>query len=241
LSVSPLPLASLGTVSPLTSLAPYYRNPRLEQVTRVPEGVKRVLDVGCGAGAFGSLVRSEHAAEIWGIELVPEVAGFARERLDRVYAGDALQVMPHLPAGYFDLITFNDVLEHLAWPWDALRETRRLLAPGGKVLASLPNLRLWKPLMRIMLDGDFPHEDSHTFDRTHLRWFTQKSIPRFFSESGFRVLSLEGIEERYSRTLRVLNLVTRNRLNDCRYLQFSILAEPDPNAVGNGPARNSAQ
>lgn len=227
----PLPPCGLPAVRPLTGLPAYYRNPRLELVRRVPTGVRRVLDVGCAAGTFGAMVRSDHGAEVWGIELNPEIAPYAAERLDRVYAGDAAALLPHLPEATFDLVTFNDVLEHLAWPWDALKATRRLLAPGGRVLASLPNLRLWKPLMRIVKDGDFPYEPSHTFDRTHLRWFTQKSIPRLFTESGYRVLSLEGIEAQYSRSLRVVNLFTRNRFDDCRYLQFAVLAEVDPTAT----------
>jgi len=214
----------------LEELKPYYRNPRWDVLVNLPSGVRRALDVGCGAGSFGLLLKSDQGCEVWGIEIEPEPAAFAAERLDRVDVGDAIEVLATYPDAHFDLVTCNDVLEHLAWPDRAVKEIARVLRPGGTLVASLPNLRCWKPFMKIVKEGDFPQDDSGIFDRTHLRWYTKKSIPRLFEGSGLVLQRLEGINPMYSRTLRILNLVTRNRCDDCRFLQFFVLAiKPDQN------------
>ncbi|MBS1704930.1 MAG: methyltransferase domain-containing protein [Armatimonadetes bacterium] len=211
--------------SSLEGIKPYYRNPRLEVAVRIPDGVRKILDVGCGAGAFGLFMKSDRGAEVWGIELMPEPAEFAKERLDKVFVGDCLELLPTLPAESFDLVTYNDVLEHLVSPDVAVRESARVLKPGGYLVTSLPNLRCWKPFMRVVKDGDFPQEDEGIFDRTHLRWFTKKSIPRLFEGSGLKIEVLDGLNERYARTLRILNILTRNKLSDMKYLQFLVIAQ----------------
>ncbi|MBZ0212850.1 MAG: methyltransferase domain-containing protein [Nitrospirae bacterium] len=214
--------------SPMTGLPDYFRNPRPEVLQFVPSETRTALDVGCAAGAFGLALRSEFGAEVWGIEMNPEAAAFAQERLDRVAVGDAMELLPEMPHAKFDLVTFTDVLEHLAWPQRALELARPLLTPKGCVLASIPNIRCWVEFRKLVLGGDFPTEDAGIFDRTHLRFFTKKSIPRLLGEAGFQIERIAGINERYSRFLRLANLATRGRLDDARYLQFVVLARPCP-------------
>jgi 2-polyprenyl-3-methyl-5-hydroxy-6-metoxy-1,4-benzoquinol methylase len=210
----------------LEDVKPYYKNPRPDVMPFVPRGVNRVLDVGCGAGAFGEAIREELGATVWGIEIVPEMAQLASERLDRVFVGDAIERFAEIPDAAFDLVTFNDALEHMADPWAVLVATRRLLAPEGRVLASLPNIRYWDALLEITRNADFPYQDFGIFDRTHLRFFTHKSMRRLFEESGYVVERQEGINPTPSRKLRMLNLLTRGRHDDCRFLQFVLLARP---------------
>jgi len=164
--------------------------------------------------------------EVWGIEQVPEIGALAEKRLDRTFIGDAVQIVPTLPKASFDLISFTDVLEHLAEPADMLRSIKPLLAPGGKILASLPNIRYWDALLEIVRDKDFPYRDSGIFDRTHLRFFTKKSIPRLFEDASYEIERLQGINPTPSRKLRALNLLTLNHWEDCRYLQFAVIAGP---------------
>ncbi len=210
----------------IPGVKPYYQNPRLEMLDAVPASVRLALDVGCGAGAFGSVLKAARGATVWGIELSPEMAAHARTRLDEVREGDAIEQLRMLPAGHFDLVSCNDVLEHLAEPGDALREIRRVLAPGGHLLMSLPNIRYWDAFKRIAFDADFPQEDFGIFDRTHLRFFTEKSMGRFVAENGYAVVSMTGLHPTPSRVLRLVNLVTRNRYADCQFLQYRILARP---------------
>lgn len=211
----------------LSYVNPYYRNPRTEILPYVPEGVERLLDIGCGVGAFGSSVKAARKCEVWGIELVPHVAQLAESKLDRVFAGDVVQRVPELPDASFDVVTCLDVLEHLAWPDQLLRSLTRVLKPGGRVVASLPNIRYWPNLRELVQNGNFSYVDSGILDRTHLRFYTRNSIPELFAAAKYRVVSIEGLFPYSARTLKIANLLGRGRFSDCAYLQYAVVAEPE--------------
>jgi 2-polyprenyl-3-methyl-5-hydroxy-6-metoxy-1,4-benzoquinol methylase len=204
----------------------YFRNSRPDLEPLLPAQVTRALDVGCGAGEFGKGLQSSRGAEVWGIELRPDVAAVAERSLFRAFAGDATQIMPTLPEGHFDLITFNDVLEHTVEPEKVLRAAAPLLTESGVVLVSLPNLRFWNDFKRLAWNGEFEYVDKGVLDSTHLRFYTKKSIPSFFARAGFRILRMEGLNPTPSRSLKIVNLLTFNRFEDCRYLQFGMIARP---------------
>jgi SAM-dependent methyltransferase len=99
----------------------------------------RVHDVGCAAGYFLQVMR-EAGWDVQGLEPSDAIRPQAIERLgpDRVRAG-LLHEAGFAP-GSFDLVTLWDVLEHIPDFVSALREVRRLLAPGGKVLIETQNV-----------------------------------------------------------------------------------------------------
>jgi 2-polyprenyl-3-methyl-5-hydroxy-6-metoxy-1,4-benzoquinol methylase len=153
----------------------------------VPDGVRRILDVGCGAGVFGAgLRRRPNRPEVWGVEPHEDAAAEAARRLDRVVLGRYPEVIDELE-GPFDCVVFNDVLEHLVDPWDALRRTQGVAGPDGCVVASIPNLRNWRSILDLVRHGDFPYASSGVHDVTHLRWFTRRSAVAAFEEAGWRV------------------------------------------------------
>lgn len=208
------------------ALSEYYTNPRSDVLPFVPDGLGRVLDVGCASGLFGASLKPAKAKEVWGIELNEEVAQHAKPRLDRLLVGDALALLPSLPDASFDAITFTDVLEHLAWPEEALRAAAPKLAPGGVVIASLPNIRHWNALWEIVMDGEFRYREEGIFDRTHLRFFTKKSIPDLFARAGYRIERLEGINPNPGRKFALLNALFLNKFADGRFLQYVVVARP---------------
>jgi len=150
----------------------------------IPEGA-RVLDVGCGTGSVARLVRHLRGARVLGLEPNPERARLARERGIEVEVGtfDASVVRRH---GAFDVVLLADVLEHLEDPSAMLRELRGALAPGGRVLASIPNVAHWSVRLAL-LAGRFDYQPTGIMDATHLRWFTRASVERLFRESGYAV------------------------------------------------------
>lgn len=205
---------------------PYYHNERSDLLPLVPEGIRRTLDVGCSSGAFAALLKEKRGVEAWGVEEVPEVAALAEPRLDKVLVGQFEAVYDQLPRGAFDLVSFNDVLEHMAWPDRVLEQTIPLLSPTGCVVASIPNVRYWHNLYHLWVEQDFNYEDSGIRDRTHLRFFTKKSALRMFETCGYDVDEVVDLHRTRSKALRLLVILSFGKHMDCYPLQFGIRARP---------------
>src|SRR5262245_828670 len=114
----------------------------------VPRSATTILDVGCGTGAIGALLKSR-GAEVWGVE-VAATAEAATTRLDRVIRRPIEAAGELIPNGHFDCVLFHDVLEHLVDPWSVLRAARAWLTPNGCVVASIPNMRHLQELMGLV-------------------------------------------------------------------------------------------
>lgn len=210
-------------IDSLESLKSYYRNPRAEVQPFFPEDIRTALEIGCGGGAYGEWMTSR-GVEVTGIELEAMPARFAAQRLHRVLVGDALEQIRTLPEASFDLLCANDVLEHLPRPDLVLAEGRRVLKPGGRILISLPNIRYWDEFLRLAWQGEFPQEDLGIFDRTHLRWFTEKRIRRFVAECGFEIEVLQGVNPTRAKSFRLWRRLLGARIEDCRWLQYVVRA-----------------
>ncbi len=176
------------------ALPAYYRNERPEIAGLVPDDARRVLDVGCGAGGLGRALKRRAPREVVGIELNPAAAAAARRHLDEVLEADLdhLDALPWAEAS-FDCIVCADVLEHLRDPGRALAVLRRYLAPGGLLIASLPNVRHASVLLPLLVEGRWRYQEEGILDRTHLRFFTLEEIPALFEAAGFTV---QGIDAR---------------------------------------------
>jgi SAM-dependent methyltransferase len=101
----------------------------------------QVLDAGCGSGR--TLEELRDYGEVHGVELDPKAAEVARARgVGEVEIG-RLEELPW-PDARFDLITCLDVVEHTPDDRVALRELRRVCAPGGWLLVTVPAYQaLW--------------------------------------------------------------------------------------------------
>ncbi|SEN10520.1 Methyltransferase domain-containing protein [Nitrosospira multiformis] len=206
----------------------YYDEPRDEMVRFVPTSVKRLLDVGCGQGAFGvSLLQTHSQLQIWGIEPFADAAEVARQRLAKVINTTIENALESLPEQYFDCVVFNDSLEHLVDPWEVLSKLRPKLTQGAKVVASIPNVRYFWVIKQLLQEGDFQYGPWGVLDKTHLRFFTQKSMQRLFIESGYSIDQIEGIRPiTFPWKFGLLNLLCRKSLEDARYERFTVLASP---------------
>ena len=172
----------------------YYSHERPELVRQVPVGPGHVvLDLGCGVCAVSSSLKSSgRAEEVWGVEVVPEVAERARRNadLDKVLAGDIEKLVDDLPRAHFTHIIAGDVLEHLVDPWAVLGRLRLLLRPGGRFICSLPNIRNLSFIAKLLLAGSFEYRDSGVMDRTHLRFFARKDVLEMFRGAGFHDITI---------------------------------------------------
>jgi 2-polyprenyl-3-methyl-5-hydroxy-6-metoxy-1,4-benzoquinol methylase len=170
----------------------YYAGSRPDLRDMIPLPARRTLDVGCGAGALGAALKADRPGiEAVGIEVFTEAADLAETRLDRVLRLD-LQGLTELPYdhGYFDAMTFGDVLEHMQDPHGLLRTLKRYLAPDGVIICSIPNVKHWSVVGNLLINDQWQYADSGLLDRTHVHFFTITEIGQMLDEVGFAVSDL---------------------------------------------------
>jgi 2-polyprenyl-3-methyl-5-hydroxy-6-metoxy-1,4-benzoquinol methylase len=146
----------------------------------------RLLDVGCADGSLGAVLRSSRDARVLGVEPDRTAAAAAASSLDDVVVGDIRDRAVHEAAaarGPYDQIILGDVLEHTHEPDLVLRGLRPLLAPGGSIILSLPNVLSLRARARL-LAGVWRYEDTGIFDRTHLRFFSVASARELVTAAG---------------------------------------------------------
>jgi 2-polyprenyl-3-methyl-5-hydroxy-6-metoxy-1,4-benzoquinol methylase len=199
------------------TFADYFFQERSELVRLIPPGVRRVLDVGCGAGALGAALKRQGLIEVVGVERDPGAAEVARAVLDRVYQND-IEVLD-LPngAGTFDCIVLADVLEHLRDPWGVLRRLAPLLGAHGRLIVSLPNVRHWS-VLRGLLSGEWTYLPAGILDRGHLRFFTLKGGRALLEEAGLAILEVHPVRSGSAPDLTPLIDVAELLAIDCSTL-----------------------
>lgn len=198
---------------------------RYEMLRYLPAAPGTILDVGCGSGAFGYLLKERTGAQVWGIEYMKKEALKAEAVLDKVFAGPCEEFLEELPEFFFDVIFFNDVLEHLVDPYFVLEKIKSKLAEGGVVVSSIPNVRYYKTFFKILFKKDWQYEDQGIMDRTHLRFFTGKSIKRMYEETGYIIQLHEGINKTSSIRPYLYNLPLLFSQMDVLYLQYATVAK----------------
>ncbi len=204
----------------------YYNYERREMIEFIPVQARTVLDVGCGAGAFGMALKESRKAEVWGVEINEEAAHSAKERLDLVLTGDIGSIMSDLPYQFFDCAIFNDVLEHLIDPYHILSSMKAKLSRNGIIVCSLPNIRYYRQLKELLIDKQWQYKEAGILDKTHLRFFTEKSIIDMFRGLDFEILLMKGMNPTRSRNFKLLNMVLLGSLSDARYAKFVCVVKP---------------
>ena len=205
--------------------AGYYENVRHEMVALCPDNIKTLLDVGCSEGNFAAHIKSTKNIEAWGIELMPAHGEKAIPKLDHVLIGTCESQIEAVPDNYFDVIYFNDVLEHLVDPEAVLKIIKTKLSDTGVLISSIPNMRYHKVLKELVAKKDFKYANDGVMDQTHLRWFTSKSIQRMYQNCGFEIISHHGINKTKSIKPYLYNIPLLFTGKDIFYVQFATVAK----------------
>ena len=168
-------------------------------------GARKLLDVGSAHGWF--LEAAAPHFEVLGIEPDAHVGGKAAARGLPVRPGyfpDVLQ-----PGETFDVIVFNDVIEHIPDIKSAIRACHERLNPGGILVLNLPNsrgffYRLSKVLARVGMAGPFERMWQKSLPSPHVHYFDPANLARLVAQGGFTpvfgaelaALRADGLKER---------------------------------------------
>ncbi len=146
-----------------------------------------ILDVGCGEGFFAERL-AQAGNQVVGVDILPEIK--QRDSLLKYFQADLDRgldsVIEQIDNRKFDKVLLQDVLEHLRTPEVILRDCARVLKPNGQVVVSVPNIANITVRLSLLF-GKFEYTDRGILDKTHLRFFTQKTARRMLEECGYEI------------------------------------------------------
>jgi methionine biosynthesis protein MetW len=217
------------------------QSPWTHVARRIPAGAS-VLDLGCWDGLLLAALRDRGATRVRGVERDPEARARAEARgLDVVSADLDDPAWPDaLGSERFDAVILADVVEHVRDPLGTLRRiVERVLAPGGRVVLSVPNVAHASVRLSLLV-GDFDRTDRGILDRTHLHFFTRRSLHALLAEAGLAVGEASDVVIDVPETV-VASVLARAEIPaepalvasltgsaDARAYQFVIAATPVP-------------
>lgn len=157
----------------------------------------KVLDAGCACGDLSVKLKKLKNCRVYGWDYNPESIAVCRNRgifesAEVVDLNEENQELYHSCKGFFDYIILGDVLEHLLHPDDVLEKMKGMLAEGGMLLISLPNVAHASVKANLLMD-DFTYTEFGILDKTHLKFFTCRSITEFLSRHHLEIKELQTV------------------------------------------------
>jgi SAM-dependent methyltransferase len=181
-----------------------------------------LLDIGCSIGLFMEIAQ-RRGFNCVGLELekiayehaIGKGLNVHRKKLEEAAFSDES----------FHVITMFGVLEHLPNPKEILIQVRRCLKPGGVVMAIVPNVY---SLAAMML-----HDKARLFNgRNHLNYFSWKTLPELFDQTGFITQNLDTYLTGLDSILNYIQYSDPNGEPTRKFLPpqiQSVIDNPDPN------------
>lgn len=206
----------------------YHHFARTEIVPYLPAEPKRLLELGCAAGGTVAHIKTLYP-NLWaaGVELDRNAAQEAQKSLDVVWQGTVEETLwdTHIAPGSLDVVLCLDILEHLADPWTAVKRITALLAPGGRLIISIPNIRNFKFIRKLLINGDFRYRDAGLLDRTHLRFFTRQTAIELACCGGLMLeKAVRAHDWRFPDARYILSKITAGRSDELTAKQWIIVA-----------------
>ncbi len=165
-------------------------------LSMLPRGGKRILDIGIRTGSH-----AKHCAvdgnSVFGIDFVQAYVDYCLRKRHVSFARRVDVTAEEIPtprdfgesdASHYDCVFACEILEHLLDTAGFLRKIARVLAPGGTLILSTPNLAYVWNRLRLLLGRQL---DPHTIDialtNQHIRVFTRNALRHLLAQAGFAV------------------------------------------------------
>ncbi len=161
-------------------------------VNLIGEG-KTVLEVGCSSGFMSKVLKEEFNCKVYGLEIDAEDGEEAKKYCENVLVADieTEDLAKHYKEGFFDVVVFADVLEHLNDPEAVLKKI--LPYVKGFIVISIPNIS-HASIVYELLQGEFGYTPLGLLDETHKKFFTKKSFQKLLEKVGYDIFSTESVD-----------------------------------------------
>jgi methionine biosynthesis protein MetW len=169
-------------------------NLRVEAAANILHPGQRLLDVGCGDGTLGMLVRNRFE-EIYGVDISDKAIEVAQRRGIKAYKVNLNVVALHFEDNFFDIIKCLATLQLIYDINTMLREFNRVLKPDGELVLTVANMRAYWRIFKLVVLGYFPRTslDPEGYDGGTLHYFCYRNLKDLLEKSGFKVMMRRGI------------------------------------------------
>lgn len=202
---------------------------RVEYASRYIPICKNLLDVGCGDGVLKSFIKNK-VDNIYGLDndkLSVDKCKLLYKKVTLINLNS--QNIPY-KNNYFDCVTCLDVIEHIIDPEMLLNKIYKILKPNGILIISTPNIRFTDHILKLICNGTFPKTslDASIYDGGHIHFFTYKDLITLLKETGFKILSIEGIINKRKRGWKgsiLLKIIGKKLTNEFRSPGILLVAQ----------------
>jgi 2-polyprenyl-3-methyl-5-hydroxy-6-metoxy-1,4-benzoquinol methylase len=149
---------------------------RIKKINKKIINKERILDVGSALG--DSLIEAKKLGwkELYGVELSKYAANKSKEKELNINVGTLYSAK--YPSNYFDVVTIQDVIEHVKDPVKQLKEVYRILKPGGYIFIVTPDVDgFWSKILG--------HLWYHYKPGEHVIYFSQKTLNKILRDNNF--------------------------------------------------------
>ncbi len=155
---------------------------------------EKLADIAGGAGIVSAWL-SKRGYDVTLVEFSSVAIESAKSRGLKVVQSQLEGVVLPFADCSFDVVFFGDIIEHLFDPESILKEIKRILKPGGKIVLSCPNTAYWRFRWYYLVDGDLQRVDVaklKPWEQEHIRFYNIRILKEFFGKLGFTFIKFQG-------------------------------------------------
>jgi methionine biosynthesis protein MetW len=169
-------------------------NLRVDKAMAALKRGSRLLDIGCGDGTLAFQAQS-YFQEVYGVDIAESAVQLAQKKGVRAKMVNLNAELLPYPENFFATITILSTLQYFYNPDRVLQECYRVLAPGGSLFLSVPNLRAFWRVGKLLFWGSFPSvsKDTEGYDGGTFHYFAFANLRVLLMRQGFEVVASSGI------------------------------------------------
>ncbi len=149
-----------------------------------------ILDVGCGNGyQIAPFVKRN---KVYGLDISEANIRKATAKGIKAQLHDVEEPIP-FEDNFFDVVVCSEILEHLFFPENALKECYRVLKKSGLFIVTIPNLYCLRNRISMMMGRNCKFIE-YPMNRQHIRFFSSYGMIEILKKTGFKIESFRGQE-----------------------------------------------
>jgi len=159
-----------------------------EWLNLIPLANKEIVEIGIAEGIIGRMEKARKYRLI-GIEINEDWANQAKKYYDEIIVGD-IQTLNGEVFENVDCVIMADILEHLPNPQYTLNKILNQISRDCSVIISVPNIaNIWVRMS--LLFGKFDYTEKGILDKTHLHFFTRKTLLKMIEKENLAIVKLD--------------------------------------------------